>query len=108
MAKPLTKWTSNAALDTTSIYDQTGVTYDTIYPVYDAVVGNKLGQIPAAWAIANPKLGARWLVNPESEANLYAYDSAAHTYDSVVDTYDGIVTNENFADKKQPAAWSNY
>lgn len=107
MAKPLTQWTSNAALDTTAIYDQPGVTYDTIYAIYDAVVGNALGQVPAEWLDATVKLPANWVVNPAAEINYYLYDSASHTYDSAVDTYDGIATNESAAQTKQPALWSD-
>lgn len=108
MAKPPTLWTSNEDLDTTSIYDQTGVTYDTIYPVYDAVTGNALGQIPAAWAEADPKLAARWRTNPAAEANYYAYNSSAHTYNSANDTYNGVVSGEQATTEKQPATWSTY
>lgn len=108
MAKPQTNWTSNATLDSTAIYDQPSVTYDTIYSIYDAVVGNALGQVPALWAQHSPKVGAAWRVNPAAEANFYLYDSASHSYDSAVDTYDGLVVGQDVADVKTPAVWNNY
>jgi hypothetical protein len=46
-----------------------------------------------------------WQVNPASDTNLYAYDSASHTYDSAVDTYDGIVSGQEFNDIKTPTTW---
>lgn len=46
-----------------------------------------------------------WVKNPDSDTNLYPYDSATATYDSAIQTYDGIVANEPFDSDKTPTEW---
>lgn len=106
MSTPTT-WVQNANKITPSVgYASSSVTYSSSSTRYSGidVTQDEFNELPISWTSTN-KNNTQWQANTDSTANLYAYDSAAHSYDSAVDTYDGIVSGESPITTSNPTLW---
>lgn len=52
-----------------------------------------------------PKNPTKWITNPNAQAKLRVYNSAAIVYDSAVLTYDGLVAGQPTSTTKIPTVW---
>lgn len=106
MAKQITNWRKKGRTAPSVDYDDPTVDFDSATTPY---AGN--GETPASvikmrtsWGNRVKQL-TRFIINPASDTNEYAYNSTA-LYNST-QTYNGIVVGEPRSTAKKPTAWSN-
>lgn len=105
MAKQLTSWRKKGRTTPTVDYDSPTVDFDSATTPY---AGN--GETPASVIKTRTSWGnrvkqlTRFIINPASDTNEYAYNSTA-LYNSS-QTYNGIVVGEPRSTAKKPIDWS--